>query len=139
MGLTLIKFEKCHTMSFRIKCSTIKWPYKLSDSTISLVDTIFDNCFKFNNDLIPGPSTSIGYVVKPTVCKYIKILIQDFKLGLSLKTLYYALVRPISVLWCCSVWDSHTPGHSLDKLKWSNGNSIALLVLFFIFNIHYMT
>lgn len=65
---TYYKFEKCHTMSFRIKCSTIKWPYKLSDSTISLVDTIVDLDFKFNNDLIPGSRTSIGYVVQLTVC-----------------------------------------------------------------------
>jgi len=86
-----------------------KWPYKLS--IISRIDSIVYLGFKFNNCLIPGPQIDMICCKTYRILEFIKRLVQDFKLGLSLKPLYYTLVRPI-LEYGISLWDSHTSGQS---------------------------
>jgi len=116
-------------MSFSRKCSSIKWPYELS-SIISRVDFILYLGFEFNNCLIHGPHIDMICCKAYGLLGSIKRLAQDFKLCLFLKTL-----QPTLEYAFCGIC---IPLVTLDKLKWSSDNSLALLVLF-IFNIHLIT
>jgi hypothetical protein len=98
-------------MTFSRKSSSIKWPNELSDSTISRVETIVDLGFKFNICLISGPHIDMTCSKAYRMLGFIKRLTQDFILGLSLKTLYYALVRQF-LEYGAVLWDPHTSCHT---------------------------
>jgi len=111
LGLSL-NLSKCKVMTFtRIHSPIVS--YRLGKSGIIRVtnDCVMDLGFKFNSKLDPGPH--INYVC----CKALKTLgfilrlSRDFQLGLSIKSLYCALVRPI-LEYGAIVRDPVTAGHS---------------------------
>lgn len=112
LGLSL-NLSKCKVMTFTRIHSPIVFSYRLGKSDIIRVtnDCVMDLGFKFNSKLDPGPH--INYVC----CKALKTLgfimrlSRDFRLELSIKSLYCALVRPI-LEYGAIVWDPVTAGHS---------------------------
>lgn len=112
LGLSL-NLSKCKVMSFFRTRSPVFFSYQLNDAVIMRVfDSVLDLGFMFNCRLDPGPH--INYIC----CKAFKTLgfvmrlARDFHLGLSVKSLICALVRPI-LEYGAVVWDPHTADYSL--------------------------
>lgn len=107
LGLSL-NLSKCKIMSFTRTRSPFFFSYCLNSTVIPRVlDCVMDLGFKLSYNLDPGPH--IQYVC----CKALKILgfvmrlARDFRLGISIKTLFCTLVRPI-LEYGVVVWNPHT-------------------------------
>jgi len=112
LGLSL-NLDKCKTMTFTRSRSPLMSPYFINNAVVTRVmDCVMDLGFKLSSNL--DPTAHIEYIL---CCKALKtlglvmLIIKDFRLESSLKTLFCALVRPI-LEYGTVVWDPHTAGNA---------------------------
>ena len=106
LGLSL-NVSKCKTMTFTRMQSPVIYSYHLGPTAISCSNgSVTDLGFILSSNLDPRPH------IEHICCKAFKTLgfvlrlCRNFRLGLSFKVLYCALVRPI-VEYGAVIWDPH--------------------------------
>ncbi|KAE9534095.1 hypothetical protein AGLY_008831 [Aphis glycines] len=102
-----VNASKCRVMTFTRSRSTIFFDYNISGLTIERVDNLTDLSFKLTRNLKPSPHIAMITSRAFKVLGFIMRLSKYFKLSKSLKSLYYALIRPI-LEYGSVVWDPYT-------------------------------
>jgi len=116
LGLSL-NVSKCKTMTFARIQSLVKYAYHLGPTAISCSnDCVTDLGFILNSDLDPRPHIEHIFCKAFKTLGFVLRLCRDFRLGLSYKVLYCALVRLI-VEYSAVILDPHDFNDSLRLVR----------------------